>query len=106
MRVSNDKQGVESGLESAKTGKAKESREARRSTRGEGVAGKAQSQEKVEVSSRAKDAAQARSIAASAPDVREDKVAKLKQAVQGGNYEVDANRVADRMVDEHMETMF
>ena len=108
MRVSNDKKGVESGLESGRTSKAKEARETRetrRSGKGESAV-LPQSQEKVEVSPRAKEAAQARSAAAAAPDVREDKVAKIKQSMQNGNYSVDADMVASRMVDDHMETMF
>lgn len=106
MRVSNEKKGVEGGLESAKTGKAREAKEAREARGGRGESAGRVSQEKVEVSSRAKDAAQARAAAKSAPDVREDKVARLKQSVQDGSYKMDADKVASSMVDEHMETMF
>jgi negative regulator of flagellin synthesis FlgM len=106
MRVSNDKKGVESGLESAKTGKAREAKEAREARGGRGEAARVASQEKVEVSPRAKEAASARAAAKSAPDVREDKVARLKQSVQDGSYHVDAEKVAGHMVDDHLETMF
>ena len=32
------------------------------------------------------------------PDIREDKVAQLKEQVENGTYEVDAEKVADKMI--------
>ncbi|MGD2188214.1 MAG: flagellar biosynthesis anti-sigma factor FlgM [Desulfobacterales bacterium] len=36
------------------------------------------------------------------PDVREDKVAQLKEQVDNGTYEVDADKVADKMLKESL----
>jgi len=41
-------------------------------------------------------------VAKSAPDVREDRIAELKKRIAEGKYEVDANKLADKMVSEHM----
>ena len=60
--------------------------------------------EKVSISSRAKETAEATRIAKAAPDVNEEKVAKLKAAVQSGAYKVDAQKIADKLVDEHLGT--
>lgn len=62
--------------------------------------------ERVAISSKAKDAAKAQEAARSAPDVDEAKVARLKAAIQGGSYKVDADKIADRLVDEHLATAF
>jgi len=34
------------------------------------------------------------------PDVRQDKVAKLRKQIEQGRYKVDADRVAERMLEE------
>jgi len=34
------------------------------------------------------------------PDVRQDKVAKLRRQIEQGRYKVDAGRVADRILEE------
>ena len=39
-------------------------------------------------------------------DVNEEKVARLKAAIQNGSYKVDAEKIADKMVDEHIGTIF
>lgn len=62
--------------------------------------------DKVAISGKAKEAAKAKAVAVAAPDVNEDKVAKLKAAVQNGTYRVDADKVADRLVDDHINTLF
>ena len=36
------------------------------------------------------------------PDVREDKVAKLKEQVESGTYEVNADKTADKLIKEHL----
>ena len=59
---------------------------------------------KPEISAKARDMAQANSVAKNAPDVREDKIAALRARIAEGKYSVDAQKVADRMVDEHLET--
>lgn len=58
--------------------------------------------EKVAISGRGKEAARAKELASSAPDIDEARIAKLKAAVEGGNYKVNAEALADRLVDEHL----
>ncbi|MEW6056014.1 MAG: flagellar biosynthesis anti-sigma factor FlgM [Bdellovibrionota bacterium] len=58
--------------------------------------------DKVAISGRAKDAARAKEVASSAPDVDEAKVARLKAAIEGKSYNIDADKIADRLVDEHL----
>ena len=56
-----------------------------------------------EISSKAKDLAKAKAVAAETPDVREQKIAELKKRISEGSYKVDARATADRLVDEHMK---
>ncbi|HSD94693.1 MAG TPA: flagellar biosynthesis anti-sigma factor FlgM [Syntrophales bacterium] len=37
------------------------------------------------------------------PDVRQDKVAKLRKQIEQGCYKVDADRVAERMLEEGLQ---
>ena len=64
------------------------------------------SAEKVTISTRAKDAATAKSIAKDAPDVNEEKVARLKAQIQNGSYNVDADKVASKLVEDHLSAGF
>jgi negative regulator of flagellin synthesis FlgM len=59
---------------------------------------------RTEISSRGRELAQAKQVANSAPDVREEKIAKLKEMINAGTYKVDAHAVADRLVDEHISS--
>jgi negative regulator of flagellin synthesis FlgM len=58
---------------------------------------------RTEISQKGKELAMAKSLAASAPDVREDRVADLKRRIAEGSYKIDADAIADRMVDEHLK---
>ena len=69
-------------------------------------AGSGEVTEKVAISGRAKDIAKAMEAANSSPDIDEAKVARFKSAIQNGSYKVDPDKVADRMVDEHLANMF
>lgn len=60
---------------------------------------------KVDVSSRAQEAKKIKELAMAAPDVDEAKVAKFRQLIDDGKYKIDAQAIADKMVDEHLETM-
>lgn len=80
------------------------SSEVRERRRGRTTAG--EPSEKVSISNRARDVAKAKELASSAPDVNDAKVAELKAAIQNGTYKVDSKKVADKMVDEHLQTMF
>jgi len=57
-----------------------------------------------DISSKAKGMARAHEVATQAPDVREDRVAALKQKIQSGEYKVDAEGLADKILSEHMST--
>ncbi|MBI3558481.1 MAG: flagellar biosynthesis anti-sigma factor FlgM [Deltaproteobacteria bacterium] len=69
-------------------------------------AGSSEGAEKVAISGRAKDIARAMEAANFGPEIDEAKVARFKAAIQNGSYKVDTDKVADRMVDEHLANMF
>lgn len=60
----------------------------------------------VEISDNARLMKQAADLARQAPDVRSERVAALKEAIAAGTYKVDSARVADRLIDEHLNTDF
>ena len=57
---------------------------------------------RADISAKGKEFAQVHAAAKAAPDVREDRIAALKKQIQEGKYEVDANKVAERIVGEHL----
>jgi negative regulator of flagellin synthesis FlgM len=59
---------------------------------------------KSEISDRGREIASVKTAAVSAPDVREEKVAELKRRIASGQYKTDASAIADKMVDEHLQT--
>jgi len=54
----------------------------------------------VELSDTGKRIQEAHKQLESIPDIREEKVAQLKEQVENGTYEVDAEKVADKMLKE------
>ena len=56
---------------------------------------------RAEISDKAKDLAKAYAVASAAPDVREDRIAELKKRIASGDYNVDSDKVADKMISEH-----
>ena len=54
--------------------------------------------DRVSISKASKDMQTAQSAVAATPDVRQEKVNELKQAVNDGRYEVDAGKVAEKMI--------
>ena len=56
----------------------------------------------VNLSDRAQRFAQAKAIAGQPGEVDEAKVARLQKLIDEGKYSVDAQSIADRLVDEHM----
>ncbi len=46
--------------------------------------------------------AKAKAVAGETPDVREEKIAALRSRIAAGKYNVDADAIADRMVDDHI----
>lgn len=59
---------------------------------------------RVAVSPQAQEAKRIKELAMAAPDVDMEKVAKFRSLIDSGQYKVDAQAVADRMVDDHLET--
>ena len=55
-----------------------------------------------EISSKAKDMAKATQIAKDSPDVREAKIAELRDKIQNKKYNVSASEIADKLVDDHI----
>lgn len=61
---------------------------------------------RIELSPRAQEAKRIKDLAMAAPDVDEEKVAKFRKLIDEGKYNIDAKAIADKMVDEHLETSF
>ena len=59
---------------------------------------------KAEISDRGREMAQAKSVATDASDVREERIAELKRRISTGKYNVEPDKIADRMVDEHLSS--
>ena len=60
-----------------------------------GIAG-----DKVEISPQSRDLKKMQDILAQTPDVRSEKVAALKKAVEEGRYQVSAENIAQKMIQE------
>ncbi len=56
----------------------------------------------VVISDAAKRIQEARAQLDQIPDVREDKVAELRNQIQSGTYSVDAEKAADKLLKEHL----
>jgi len=57
---------------------------------------------KINVSQNARDINRIKEVAMAAPDVDQQKVAKFKELINSGKYEVNAQAIADRMVDQEL----
>lgn len=105
MKVSNNKIGNPSGnLDAGKLGKADSAAALKKDIKpgalksNENLKGSSN----VNVSERAQMMSKAKEIAGSPMTVDEAKVARLQKMIDEGNYKVDAEAIADRLVDEHM----
>ena len=65
-----------------------------------------QPEEKVDLSTKAKDIQQAKNALNSLPDIREEKVQEIKAQVEKGTYNVNAEKIADKMVKESIVDIF
>ncbi len=61
---------------------------------------------RIELSPRAQEAKRIKELALAAPDVDAEKVAKFQKLIDDGKYKIDAKAIADKMVDEHLESSF
>jgi len=94
------------------TGSAQEAHGARRTEKNEKTGGAKKAERpsaadiasgaQADISPRAKDLSHAKQVASDAPDVREEKIAELRRRIDAGKYNVNADAIADRMVDEHV----
>ena len=94
----NPLQGTDSTKKSDAAAKTKKSDESSATDDVKAIASTATS----EISSRGKEAAKAMATAKDAPDVREAKIAELRQRISEGKYNVKPDDIADRMVDDHI----
>ncbi len=56
-----------------------------------------------QISSKAKDMATAKQVAGDTSDVREAKVAELREKILNKKYDVSSSAIADRLVDDHLK---
>jgi negative regulator of flagellin synthesis FlgM len=57
-------------------------------------------EDNVELSQSARDVQYANDMIKTIPDVREDKVAQLKSAIENGTYRIDSEKIAEKMLNE------
>ncbi len=65
-------------------------------------AGQVLQEDKVVLSSKAKQISEAKNVVTALPDVDSAKVARLRLQVSNGTYQVDAKKVADKMIDQSL----
>ncbi|MGD9123688.1 MAG: flagellar biosynthesis anti-sigma factor FlgM [Desulfarculaceae bacterium] len=59
--------------------------------------------DRVEISGRSREMAKANEVLSSTPEVREAKVAEIKERIDNDEYEVDSEKVAHKMIVEFLE---
>lgn len=65
------------------------------------VFGDINSSTKVDLSPRARDIQKAKELATPSDSINEEKVARLQKLIDSGEYEIDADAIAGKMIDEH-----
>lgn len=89
-------------------GQVKDSGAASRAGGGKGKAKKSggpASSDQVVLSNNSKLAGKASQLVESTSDIRVEKVKRLKEQIESGNYKVDSSKVADKMVEEHLKEL-
>jgi negative regulator of flagellin synthesis FlgM len=61
--------------------------------------------DKVKLSNRSKEFAKAAAVVETSPEVRTEKVDSLKAKVNSGEYKIDPDQVAQKMVEEHLSEL-
>ncbi|MBU0516288.1 MAG: flagellar biosynthesis anti-sigma factor FlgM [Proteobacteria bacterium] len=84
------------------TAAAKEAEERRRQEQQDQVARQG---DRVEISTASREVARAKEATTGAAETRADKVAEIKAQLDEGRYEVDARKVADRMLQDVMKDL-
>lgn len=64
-----------------------------------GLGGGAASADNVDISSRAREMNRAKGLLDGVPDMRTEKVVRLKTDIESGTYHVDAGKVAEKMIE-------
>lgn len=107
MKVSNKLPNAMQNAEAAKSAKASGPEsilDTKKSRASSAVSGAEISQSaKVDVSQRAQDIKRAKELATPSNDIDEAKVARLQALIDSGKYKVDAEAIADRLLDEQMK---
>jgi len=60
----------------------------------------------VSLSQASKESRQIKEIIESSPDIREDKVSHIKESIESGSYNIDNDRVADKLVNSVLKEIF
>lgn len=103
MKVTNKTSSPMQNAESSKSSKASgadaifDSKKSSGAMSGESVGGSS----RVDVSPRAQEMMRAKELATPSDDVDDAKVARLQKMIDEGKYKIDADAIADRMLDEH-----
>ena len=104
MRVNNQNYGKAiqntETAQTQKSGRALKGEETQGAAKVEG----AESSVSAEISSKARDMAQAKAVASGAPDIREAKIEELRKRIAAKQYNVKPEDIADKMVEEHLRT--
>lgn len=109
MKITHNKVGT--NLNTSDSGKAKEADKAGRSEKATSAAeGKLDAlgagelgSSKVDLSPRAQEMKKIKDLATAAPDINEEKVARLQKMIDEGSYKVSSKDIADKMVDEELK---
>jgi negative regulator of flagellin synthesis FlgM len=105
MKVTNNRiGGTSQGMDAGKTGRTDAASSLSKDIKAGGLADKeaVKNSAKVDVSDRAQMMQRAKEIASRPDTVDEAKVARLQKMIDEGKYKVDADAIADRLVDEHL----
>jgi negative regulator of flagellin synthesis FlgM len=105
MKVSNNLPNSVQSAEAAKTGKAggpESLLDSAKAKKGSAIIGnEISASARVDVSQRAQDIKKAKELATPSDSIDEAKVARLQALIDSGKYKVDAEAIADRLLDEH-----
>ena len=104
MKVNANTSGIQQSLSQATHGKDRVS--SSRDIAGEASSGVSeamlQSSARVNISEKAKEMQRVKELAKQAPDVDAEKVAKFRALIANGEYKVDAQAIADRMLEDEL----
>ena len=64
------------------------------------ASGEISREDKVELSSKARENLEAKKVLSSLPDIREEKVAYLKNEIENGTYQIKGEKIAVKMLEE------